>query len=352
LKQSILLLSGLSLLAACHSEPKPDASAQQKGGPRPPSKVDAFVVDTRMISENVEVPGTLVASESTEIHPEVAGRIVQLNIREGSIVRQGTLLAKLYDGDLQAQRRKLQVQLQQAQTTVDRYAALQKIGGISRQDLDIAQLQISNTRADLEIINTNIRKTEVRAPFTGKLGLKMTSPGAFVTQQSVLTTIQKTEGLRIDFNLPERYVSKVKPGSFVQFTTDNSNRNYTAVVAATESGISEATRSLTMRALVKGDAAGLVPGAFARVRIQFKPDPNALMIPTQAIIPQARGKRVYVIDGGKAIATDVTTGMRDSSMVQIVSGLKEGDTVAITGILGLKPDAKVSVRKVVNTRSK
>jgi membrane fusion protein (multidrug efflux system) len=349
LNKKFLGFSLICLLAAsCSSERKKEAEAQQKSGPRPPARVDAFLVQTRSISEGLEVPGTIVAADATEIHPEVSGRIVSLNVREGAVVGQGSLLAKLYDGDLQAQRRKLDVQLRQAQTTVDRYAALQKIGGISRQDLDIAQLQISNTRADLEIINTNIRKTEVRAPFTGKLGLKMESPGAFVTPQSVLTTIQKTTGMRIDFSLPEQYVGRIKQGSFVNFTTAINNRVYSAQVIATESGIGGATRTLTMRALVKGDQAGLVPGSFARVKIAFDPNPNALMIPSQAIVPQARGKKVYVINNNKVDFVDVTTGLRDSSQVQILSGLKVGDTVAITGILGLKPGAKAFVRKVVN----
>jgi membrane fusion protein, multidrug efflux system len=352
LKQSVKFLAALPLIcllaASCSSDRKKEAEAQQKSGPRPPARVDAFLVQTRSISESIEVPGNIVAGDATEIHPEVSGRIVSLNIREGAVVGQGSLIAKLYDGDLQAQRRKLQVQLRQAQTTVDRYAALEKIGGISRQDLDIAQLQISNARADLEIVNTNIRKTEVRAPFTGKLGLKMESPGAFVTPQSVLTTIQKTTGMRVDFNLPEQYVGRVRQGSFVNFTTANNNRVYSAQVVATESGIGGATRTLTMRALVKGDASGLVPGSFARVKIAFDPEPNALMIPSQAIVPQARGKKVYVINNNKVDFVDVTTGVRDSSQVQITSGLKVGDTVAITGILGLKAGAKAIVRKVVN----
>ncbi|RYZ00476.1 MAG: efflux RND transporter periplasmic adaptor subunit [Chitinophagaceae bacterium] len=343
------MLSLTLLLHACGaSERKKEAEAQQKAGPRPAARVDAFVVQTRSLAEQIEVPGTLVASESTEIHPEVSGRIVSLNVREGAVVGQGSLIAKLYDGDLQAQRRKLQVQLRQAQTTVDRYAALEKIGGISKQDLDVAQLQISNTRADLEIINTDIRRTEVRAPFTGKLGLKTVSTGAYVTPQSVLTTIQKTTGMRVDFSLPEQYIGRVQKGTWVNFTSASDTRVYSAQVIATESGIGGATRTLTMRALVKGDQSGLVPGSFARVKIAFAPDPNALMIPTQAIVPQARGKKVYVIDSGTVKFVDVTTGIRDSSFVQVTSGLNVGDTVAVTGILGLKPNAKAIVRKVVN----
>lgn len=337
------------LIGACSSDRKKDAAALQKAGPRPPAKVDAFIVQTQTVSESIEVSGTLVAGESTEIHPEVSGRIISLNVREGAFVGKGSVLAKLYDADLQAQRRKLEVQLRQAQQTENRYNQLQKIGGISKQDYDVTALQVSNIRADLAIIQTEIARTVVRAPFSGKLGLKEVSTGAYVTPASILTTIQKTTGLRLDFNVPEKYTGLIRRGQYVNFTVAGSERAYTAVVMATESGIEETTRSLTIRAQVKGEEAGLIPGGFAKVRLAFEPDHNALLIPSQAIIPQARGKKVWLYRGGKAVFTDVETGVRDSANVQITTGLAKGDTVIITGLLGLKPDAKVSIKRVVNS---
>ncbi len=347
----IVLLSTVS--TSCSSKRKKEAAAAQKGGgQRPPAKVDAFIVETRTISEAIEVPGTIVADESTEIHPEVSGRITSLNVREGAIVSKGAVLARLYDADLQAQKKKLQVQLQLAQQTENRYEQLEKIGGISKQDYDVTRLNVSNIRADLDIINTAIAKTVVRAPFSGKLGLKEVSTGAFVTPTSIITTIQKTNGLRLDFNVPEKYIGKLSKGQYVNFTVEGSSRAYTAVIEATESGIAQETRSLTIRARVKGDEGGLVPGNFAKVKLSFDPDPNALMVPTQAVIPQARGKKIYVYRGGTADFVEVTTGMRDSSMVQITGGLNKGDTVIITGLLALKPEAKVSLRQVINTNKK
>jgi membrane fusion protein, multidrug efflux system len=343
-----LLVASTIFLPACSSKRKKEVTVQQKSGPKPPSRVDAFVVESRILNESIEIPGTIVSNESTEIHPEVSGRITGLYVREGAYVSKGALLAKLYDADLQAQRRKLLVQLQIAQQTQSRHEQLLKIGGISKEDYSSTALQVSNIRADLDIISTAIRRTEIRAPFSGKLGLKETSTGAFVTPQSIITSIQKTNGLRIDFNLPEKYTSQVKPGHYINFTVEGSNRNYTAVVMATESGIELTTRSLTIRALVKGDEAGLVPGSFAKVKLNFDPNPNAIMIPSQAIVPQARGKKVYVVQNGKAAFVDVVTGIRDSSDVQIISGLNNGDTIVVTGLLSLKPDAKVIVRRVIN----
>jgi len=339
------------IATSCNSDRKKEAAAQEKAPPRPPANVDGYIVQTKILSESIEIPGSLVADQSTEIHPEISGRIINLNVREGAYVGKGSVIAKLYDADLQAQRRKLEVQLKMAQQTEDRYNQLQKIGGISKQDYDVTALQVSNIRADLSIIQTEIAKTVVRAPFSGKLGLKEVSTGAYITPASIITTIQKTSGLRIDFNVPEKYTSLIKKGHYVNFTVGGSERSYSAVVAATESAIAEATRSLTIRALVKGDATGLVPGGFAKVKLSFAPNEAALMIPTQAIIPQARGKKVYVYKNGQAEFVDVVTGVRDSSNVQITEGLAKGDTVIVTGLLGLKPEAKVSIKKIINTAS-
>ena len=353
---SILLFSFfITLIFSCSSKRKKEVTvAQNAGGPggpkRPTPRVDGFIVKTEVISETIEIPGSLVADESTEIHPEVSGRITGLYVREGAYVGKGALLAKLYDADLQAQLRKVQVQLQIAQQTESRYDQLQKIGGISKEDYAATALQVSNLRADIDIIRTSISKTQIRAPFSGKLGLKEVSPGAYVTPQSIIAVIQKTSNLRIDFNVPEKYTHQIKMGQYINFTVEGSKRNYTAVVSATQSGIEQTTRTLTIRARVQGDQTGLVPGGFAKVKISFDPDPNALMIPSQAIIPQARGKKVVVYNDSTAKFVDVTTGVRDSTNVQITSGLKAGDTIIVTGLLTVKPESKVRINKIINQK--
>jgi membrane fusion protein (multidrug efflux system) len=340
----------LFLLGSCDSKRKKEAQAQQRSSAsKPPApRVDAFVVQSQLISETLEIPGTIVSEDATEIHPEIAGRITGLYIREGSFVNKGAPLVKLYDGDLQAQKRKLQVQLQIAQQTESRHEQLLKIGGISKEDFAASALQVSNLRADLDIINTSIAKTLIRAPFSGKLGLKAISTGAYVTPQTVIAVLQKTNDLKIDFNLPEKYTNLIKKGQLVNFSVAGSSRNYAATISATGSGIEQTTRTLMVRAQVKGETAGLVPGNFARVKLNFDPDPNALLIPSQAIIPQARGKKVVLYRGGNADFVDVVTGVRDSSMVQITSGLNKGDTVVVTGLLSVKPKSKITINRIVN----
>lgn len=337
------------LLASCGGKGKKDASKTSVERQRASvMQVDGYIVNPQPFQENIEVPGNIVANEVAEIHPEVSGRIVQLNVAEGRYVGKGTMLAKLYDGDLRAQLNKIQIQLALAQKTEDRQAQLLKIQGISQQDYDISLLQVNSLRADIGILQTSISKTVVRAPFSGKLGLKNISPGAYVSPATVIAVINQTEVLKLDFSVPEKYIDKIKIGQLVTFSFEGSQKQLGAKVIATESNITENTRSLTVRAAVIGKDAGLLPGSFAKVQLSFDPDPNALLVPSQAVLPQARGKKIILYKSGTAIFADITTGVRDSSRVQILDGIKAGDTVVVTGLLSVRPEAKIQIGKIVN----
>jgi len=347
-----ILLTGLSIVifSSCGSSDKKDASVRPSAGlnRQMPMRVEAFVVRPTMISENIQVPGTLIANEATEIHPEISGRLVQLNVAEGKFISKGTLLAKIYDGDLQAQLKKLEVQLEIANTNEERSSQLLKIQGISKSDYDASVLNASNIKADIDITRANITKTEIRAPFSGRVGLKNISPGAYVTPLTILATIQQVDFLKLDFTVPEKYSSEINKGKSVSFATEGSAKTYNAKVMATESSITENTRTLMVRAIVENKDAALLPGSFARVMLNFDPDPNALMIPSEAVLPQARGKKVIIYRAGTAKFTDITTGIRDSARVQVVSGLTPGDTVIITGLLSIRPETKIQISKIVN----
>ncbi len=339
------------LLLSCGDSSKPNGSKSQGGGGRQMTlRVDAFIVRPVSIGEKIDVPGSLIANESTDIHPEISGRVVQLNVAEGKFVTKGALLAKIYDGDLQAQLKKLQVQLEIAKTNEERSAQLLKIQGISKADYDATLLNVSNTQADIDITRANITKTEIRAPFSGRVGLKNISPGAYITPATIIASIQDVNVLKLDFTVPEKYSAQMDIGRQVSFTTEGSNKTYIAKVIATESSVTEDTRTLTVRSVVQNKDASLVPGSFAKVMLKFEPDPNALMIPSQAIIPQARGKKVVVYRDSVAKFVDVTTGIRDSAKVQALTGLKAGDTIIITGLLSVRPEGKVEVEKIVNQK--
>ncbi|MBL0335307.1 MAG: efflux RND transporter periplasmic adaptor subunit [Chitinophagaceae bacterium] len=344
----ILTLLFAAFLLSCGSKKKQEApKAGGPGAKQPPMRVDVYLVKEAPFAENIEVPGSILANEVVEIHPEVSGRIVQLNVAEGKFVSQGAVLAKLYDGDLRAQLNKLNIQLALAQKTEERQAQLLKIQGISQQDYDISLLQVNSLRADIGIIQTSISKTVVRAPFSGKIGLRSISNGAYVTPSTVIAVINQVSQLKLDFTVPEKYADKIKTGQTVSFRLENGDERLAAKVIATESNITENTRSLMVRALITLKNENLLPGAFARVQLDFDPDPHAIMIPTQAVLPQARGKKVILFKNGNATFTDITTGVRDSARVQVLQGLKAGDTVVVTGLLSVRPDTKIQLGKVV-----
>jgi len=341
----LFLLLSLTTFMFCRGR-KDNPSSPSASAVPPALSVEAMVASTQSLSANIEVPGTILAFETTEIHPEVSGRLVSLNVREGGNVTQGVLLAKLYDGDLQAQMRKLDVQLKIAEQTEKRQTELLKIQGISQQEYDLSLLQVHNLKADKDIIMESIRKTEIRAPFSGKLGLKNVSPGAYVTPSTIITSISQVNKLKVQFNVPERYGSQLINGLSISFTVDGSPTSYTANVIATEVQIDENTRSLAVRATVNRPDKLLIPGTFAKVRIVLGENDKALLVPNNAILPQGRKKQIYLYKGGKAMATDVTTGVRDSTNIEVISGLNLGDTVITSGILFLRPGISVEIAKI------
>jgi membrane fusion protein (multidrug efflux system) len=322
---------------------KPEAAARGSRPANIPLQVEGYVVKASTLHQDIEVPGTLLPFEETEIHPEVAGRVTMLSIVEGSFVNRGKLLAKLFDGDLMAQLQKLHVQLQVAQKTQERQAQLLKIGGISQQEYDVSALDVNSIKADIEVLKANVAKTNIRAPFSGKMGFKNISIGAYVTPATIVTTIRQVNKLKLEFSIPEKYNSKVVNGKYINFTVEGAPKQYSAKIIATESSITPENRSLKVRAQVDEVDKFVTAGAFAKVNFNMGKNDEALMVPTQSIIPGARDKKIIVDSSGIAAFHTVTTGVRDSANVQIISGVAVGDTIITTGILQLKPGSKLKV---------
>lgn len=343
LKRSYLFFFLITILVACNAKKQTQATGPRQQGP---VQADGFIVSPQKVSENVEVPGTLLPQEETQIRCEVSGRVTKLDIPEGAIVPKGKLLVKLFDGDLQAQLKKLEVQLQIAEKSEERQRELLKINGISQQDYDLATLNVENLRADILATQIAISKTEIRAPYSGKLGLRYVSLGAYLSPADIITTIREVKQLKLEFAVPEKYAKNISKGYSVKFRVDGGTQFHAASVIATENSVDETTRTLRVRALVNESHAELVSGAFARVNLQLGQSDNALMIPTQAVIPQARNKQVILYKKDSVQFHVVETGIRDSAFVQITSGLQPGDTVIITGMMAIRPGGKVKLGKV------
>lgn len=317
----------------------------KKKGDKP---VEGQILSYQTLTNELSVTGAIASYDEVELKNEVSGRIVKLNLPEGKTVRKGTLLVKLFDDDLQAVLRKLKAQLAQQEQLLKRQTELIKVNGISRNDYEQTQLQVNTLRADIDAEKALIRKTEVLAPFDGVIGLRNVSEGAVVTNAVVLATLRSNR-LKLDFTVPEKYSPGVQPGMDVQFNVASGRLDYHARVFASEKGIDADTRNLRVRALINGNGKDLIPGAFATVRLRLGENSKALMVPAESLIPKEREKQVIVAHGGKAHFVTVQTGIRKESTVEILNGLQVGDTLVTSGILFLKEGADLKFSHL-NTR--
>ncbi len=312
----------------------------------PPTVVDVIIAAPQPVSNVIEANGSVVANEYVELHPEVSGRLTYLKVAEGSPVSQGTILAKINDADLRAQLSKSRVQLDLAETTVGRYKQLLDISGINQSDYDLAVNQVNGYKADIQYTQSLIDKTVIRAPFTGVVGLRQVSPGAYVTPATVIATLQQVSQVKIDFTLPEAYGNVIKTGAEidVSLSLDNNQKREKAVIVATEPGANTDTRNIKVRAVLKNTVVN--PGAFVKVYIDEGKDRSSIIVPTNAIIPDDKNNQVVVVKDGNVSFVNVQTGNRLTDNIEILSGLNEGDSIVVTGVLFVRPKAKVKVRSV------
>jgi membrane fusion protein (multidrug efflux system) len=336
----LFIVSGI-LFFACSDKKQ----QQQKHKKDPPPVVDVIIAKTKTISNILEANGTILANESVELHPEATGRLIYLNIPEGSFVNKGTVLARVNDADLRAQLNKSKVQLELYQQNEERLKKLLDINGVNQADYDAALNLVNSTKADIAYTEALLDKTIVRAPFEGVIGLRQVSPGAYVSPHTVIATIQQKSELKIDFTLPEEYSNIIKVGNAVDVEIDAANQIHRkAVIIATEPQVNQNTRNIIVRALLPRSKGN--PGAFVKVFVSAGSDNKAIMVPTNCIIPNDINKQLILIKNGKADFVDVETGIRDSANVEIIRGVNPGDTIVVTGVLFARDKNPVKVRSV------
>jgi membrane fusion protein (multidrug efflux system) len=299
--------------------------------------VTAVIAKAAKIGNEVYASGTVLANEEVELKPEASGKILQVNFKEGTHVEKGDLLIRINDADLQAQLKKLQVQLKLAVEEEAREKKLLEINGVSQEEYDVVLNQLNALKADEEYTKAQIAKTELRAPFSGSIGLKNISEGSYVTPLQTIAWLQQVDPVKIDFSIPEKYGSMVSKGAQISFTTSNSNATYKGEVYAIQPRIDEATRTLQVRALSPNKEGKIIPGSFVKVELVLKEYENTIMVPTEAIVPVLKGKTVFVSRGGKAEVQNIETGIRTDSTIQVVNGINVGDTVITSGLMQLRP---------------
>ena len=336
----------LVFAAGCGSDGNKEApKSGPKGGPVP---VEGFVVKETPLSSALTLPGTLEPFEKVELRAEMQGRITQILFKEGEAVSKDKLLVKLFDADLQAEFNVIKQQHDLAKKNESRLREMLAVKGVSEAEYDQALSRVRETEAQMELIQAKIRRTEVRAPFSGKMGLRRISEGALVGPGDVLAVLVQDNNMKLDFSLPERYAYGIKGNEKISFTVQGQKEEFFAKILAWESAVESGSRSLRVRAVCPNNGGKLIPGAFASVRFSLQDVNDALMVPNQALIPEAKGKKAIVIRGGKAEFVSVTTGFRDAEKVQVLSGLQGGDTIAVTGLMSLRPESDVVLKTIQN----
>ena len=318
--------------------------SKKSGGKDIPTAVEGTVVKTATFDNNLALSGSVEANEQIEIRSEVSGIVEGIYFTEGSNVKKGQVLFKVNDIELRAQLRQAATKEGLASENQRRAKLLLQKEAISQEEFDIANAEFASMQAQTQLIRAQIGKTSVRAPFSGKIGLRSISPGTYLTPTILVAKLVNTGKLKITFSIPEKYASQVKSGSTIDFTVSGSDKVYSAKIYAIEPEIAVATRTLQIRAIADNVDGKLFPGTFAEVKLPLTTIKDAIVVPSQAIVPVQNGKKVFISNKGKAKEVMVEATTRTDASILILSGLKAGDTLITSGVMSLKNDAPIKVK--------
>lgn len=315
--------------------------------PQSPQKkalnVNAQILKYQSLTDKAISTGSIIPDEEVDLSFETSGKVVAIYFAEGTHVKKGDLLAKINDKPLQAQLKKLEAQIPLAKDRVYRQRTLLEKDAVSQEAFEQVATEYEKLMADIELVKANIAQTELRAPFDGIVGLRSLSEGAYASVSTTLTKLTKISPVKIDFSVPEAYSSEIAPGTNIVFRMEGSLRDYHAKVYAVESKLDLDTRSLKVRATYPNEDEAILPGRYTSVELTKKEMKDALAIPSEALLPEMGKNMVYLYKGGKAQPTEVITGLRTESQIQIVKGLSLGDTLIISGIMQLRTGMPITI---------
>lgn len=295
------------------------------------------------ITERLVTTGTVRANEYVDIVSEISGKISQIYFEEGTRVTKGELLLKIDDSELIAERQRAIHRVELAERAEARQQQLLEEGVISSENYDVALGELNVLRAELQLIEAQLLKTEIRAPFGGVIGLRWVSPGSYLSSQTRIASLHDLDPVKLDFTVPEKYAALLRVDDEIAFAVEGLDRSFPGTIYAVEPSVDAATRSLRVRARCPNSDGALVPGVFANVDLVLRSIPDALTVPSIAVIPELGGKKVFVYEDGVAQPRQVETGIRSENTVQVTHGLAEGDLVITTGILQLQPGLEVQL---------
>jgi len=342
-----LIIIGIGALAYYRISENKKQKTEQSGGKggdkKRPMTVNGVVVNPGEFANTLSLSGSIEANEQVQITSEVSGIAQTIYFKEGTAVKKGQVLVKINDIELRAQAGQTKTRQNLASENERRARLLLKKEAISQEEYDIASADFKTAQSQTQLLNAQISKTSIRAPFSGTIGLRNISPGTYVTPQTLITTLVNSSNVKITFSVPEKYASQMKVNSKIAFTVAGDTVKHHATIYALEPAVEAATRTLKMRALAQNPNGKFIPGTFANITLSLDKTSDAYVVPTEAIVPVQGGKKVFIAQNGKAKEVMVETGTRTDKNIVVLKGLKPGDTVLTTGVLSLKDDAPVKV---------
>ncbi len=308
--------------------------------------VEVVVVNPERIENSIRITGAILANESVSLRSEISGKIEKIYFREGQKVKRGDLLLTINDEEMVAQVERLKYTQQLNEGIELRQRQLLDKEAISREEYDIALTTMKTTQSDIKEREARLEKHRLRAPFDGIVGLRQVSEGGYITPSDLIANMYSINPIKIEFSVPGKYTPLINNGDKMIFSVESSSQEFTGTIYAVEPKIDPNTRTLQIRAICNNDNESLIPGQFANITYILEEIPNALMIPSQCVIPEMNSHKIYTLKNGAVNDTKIEIGLRTEDRVQIISGINPGDTVITTGILQVRQGMPVSVSSI------
>jgi membrane fusion protein, multidrug efflux system len=343
LKISLTLLIIGVVVVSCDSKAETQKPASPRIETNPALPVDIIVVHGAFLLQEEMIAGSMSASKEVIIASEIAKKVSYVAFKDGSYVTKGQLLYKLDDADIRARIRQLQAELRLARTNEQRMASLLKTETVRQAEYDESLTRLQSLEAEQDGLFVALSKTEIRAPFSGVIGITKVHAGAFVTPGAPMVVLQDHGSVKLDFSVSEKYLPLVKLGDKVKFTTEVSKDTFSALITATEPGIESQNRSFPLQAVASNTARLFKPGMSAKILFNATPNTRGISVPTEALIPNGNGYSVFVVKNGAASITPVSISNRNENEAIITKGLNDGDSVMVSNILRAADGMRVQV---------
>jgi multidrug efflux system membrane fusion protein len=341
-----LILSGLFLWRMSRSGPAQNWQPQA-------TPVAAAVVVPRDVPMSLDAMGTLTAVQQVTLAPEVAGRVTTIEFEAGSQVPAGALLVQLFDAPEHANLEAAKAKVAFADLQLRRSEQLAPTGATTIEMLQQRRSERAQAVAAVDLIEAQLVQRQVRAPFSGEIGIRRINLGQYLNAGDTIATLAALDHLYVEFALPQQHIGQLKPGASVDVMSDAfPGRQFTAHVNAIEPKVDESTRNVTVQALLPNADHVLRPGMFVAASLVLPPQQGALVVPATAIQTSAQGDGIIVIRGtdasagGKAEMVPVQPGRRIGNDVLIISGLSPGDVIITEGQLRVQPGSEVKVTRL------